>query len=69
MKSLIPKGAKSTFVTSEKTCFFVRVCTRVYGKVNIEFTMSSFCSLYSDQKLVLKVGGKLNNIVMLITGF
>ena len=35
MKSLIPKGAKSTFVTSEKMRFFMRVCTRVYGKLNI----------------------------------
>ena len=50
-----------------KTRFFVRICTRVYGKLKIEFTMSSFCSLYSDQKCVLKEGGKLNNVVMLIT--
>ena len=69
MKSLIPEGAKSTFVTSEKTRFFVRFCTRVYGKLNIEYTISSFCSLYSDQKCVLKVEGKLNNVVILVTRF
>ena len=57
MTSLFPKGAKSTFVTSEKHAFLcIRVCTRVYGKLKkIEFTISSFCSLYSDQKCVLKV--------------
>ena len=70
MKSLIPKGAKSTFVTSEKNVFLcVRICTRVCGKPNIECTISSFCSLYSDQKCVLKVGGKLNNVVILVTLF
>ena len=65
----IPKGAKSTFVTLRKTRFFVRVRTRLYGKLNIEFTISSFCSVYSDQKCVLKIGGKLNNAVILVTRF
>ena len=70
LKSLIPKGAKSNLVTLEKTRFFVRVCTRVNEKLNIEFTIiSSFCSLYSDQKCVLKVGGQLNNIVILVNRF
>ena len=66
MKSLIPNGAKSTFVTSEKNV--LQVCT-LHGKLNIEFTLSSFCSLYSDQKCVLNVGGKLNNVVILVTRF
>ena len=48
---------------------FVRVCTRVHGKLHIEFTISSFCSFHSDQKCVLKVGGKLNNVVILVTRF
>ena len=52
-----------------KTHFCVWVCTRGYGKLNIEFTISSFCSLYSDQKYVLKVRGKLNNVVILVTWF
>ena len=40
MKSLIPKGAKSTVCDfGEKRVFFVRVCTRVYGKLNFEFTI------------------------------
>ena len=69
MKSLIPKGAKSTFVTLEKNVFICAVCTRVYGKLNIEFTISSFWSLYSDQKCVVTVGGMLNNVVILITRF
>ena len=52
MKSFIPKGVKSTFVTSEKNAFLcASLYTRVYGKLNIEFTKSSFCSLYSDQKM------------------
>ena len=69
MKTLIPKGAKSTFMSSENFFFFVRVCSLVFGKLNIEFTIFSFYSLDSDQKCVLKVGGKLNNEVILVTRF
>ena len=48
----------------------MRVCTRVYmGKLNIEFTISSFCSLYSDQQCVLELGGKLNNVGIFVTRF
>ena len=69
MMSLIPKGAKSTFVTSEKNAFLgASLYTRLW-KLDIEFTISSFCSLYSDQIWVLKVGGKLNNIVILVIRF
>ena len=42
----------------------MRVCTRVYRKLKIEFTSSFFfCSLCYDQKCVPKVGGKLNDVV------
>ena len=71
MKSLSPKGAKSNFVTSEKNAL---LCANLYTRLwetqhriyNIFF---SFCSLYSDQKCVLKVGGKLNNVRILATRF
>ena len=42
---------------------------KIPKKNNIEFTVSSICSLFSDQKYVLKVGGKLNNVVILVTRF
>ena len=41
----------------------MRVCTRVYGKTYIEFTTFTLCSLFVDQKCVIQVGGKLNNVV------
>ena len=70
MKSLIPKGAKSSFVTSEKNAFLcASLYMPLYGKLNIEFTIFSFCSLYSDQKCVLNVVGKLNNVVIVVTRF
>ena len=66
MKSLIPKGAKSTFVTSEKNMF---LCASLYPRLlktqNWIYNVFFFCSLYSDQKCILKVGGKLHNIVIL----
>ena len=40
LNSLIPKGAKSIFVTSEKNAFLcANLDMRLYGKLNIEFTI------------------------------
>ena len=70
MKSLFPKGAKSTFVTSEKNAFLcASLYTRLWKTKNLNVQCLLYCSLYSDQKCVLKVGGKLNNLVILITPF
>ena len=70
MQSLIPKGAKSTFVTLDIITFLcASLSTCVYGKLNIEFTVSLFCTLYAHLKCILKVGGKLNNVVILVTRF
>ena len=68
MKSLLPKGAKSIFDTSEKNAFVYASLYPRLWKLKIEFTMSSFCSLYSDQKCEM-AGGKLNNVMLLVTRF
>ena len=36
MKSLFPKGTKSTFSTLEKAGFFVQFCTHAYENMNID---------------------------------
>ena len=64
MKSLIPKGAKSTFVTSEKTSFFcasLYTCLRKtqYWIYNVFFLLVIFGS-------EMRSKGKLNNVVILI---
>ena len=72
MKSLIPKGAKSTFVTSEKNTFrcaslYTRLWKTQYLIYNIFVLLANIWNL--DQKCVLKVGGKLNNVVISVTRF
>ena len=68
-RAYFQKGLDPLSWLRRKMCFFVRVCTHVYEKLNIEFTITSFCSLYSDLKCFLKVGRKLNNVVILVTRF
>ena len=68
-RAYFQKGLDPLSWLQRKTCFFVRVCTHVYEKLNIEFTITSFCSLYADLKCFLKVGRKLNNVVILVTRF
>ena len=65
MKSLIPKGAKSTFVTSGEK--HVSLCEFVHasmGNYNVEFTIFSFGSLYSDQKCILKISADLMTVTL-----
>ena len=68
-RAYFQKGLDPHLWLQRKTCFFVRVCTHFYEKLNIEFTITSFCLLYSDLKCFLKVGRKLNNAVILVTRF
>ena len=68
-RAYFQKGLDPLSWLRRKMCFFVRVCTHVYEKFNIEFTITSFCSLYSNLKCFLRVGRKLNNVVILVTRF
>ena len=63
-RAYLQKGLDPFSWLRRKMRFSVRVCTRVYGKLNIEFTISSFCYLHSDQKCVLKVRGEINNVIL-----
>ena len=59
---------KSTFVTSEKNAFlFASFYTRLWETQYRIYNIFFLLVIYSDQKCVLKVGGKLNNVGILVT--
>ena len=71
MKSLIPKGTKSTFVTPEKHPF---LCANLYMRLwKTKYLIYNYllfaCYIWIMQKCVLKVGGKLNNAAISVTRF